>query len=76
MAAEFQSVLIVNKSHPHFKEVGRFTGKIITFPWGKDMAEVELDNCSHGTNACFVSKGDVKILAANQSGEIKEISNF
>jgi len=58
-------VQIVNRKHPHFEEYGRFTGKIITmrFGDGKQMAEVELENCRHGVSSCFVSKGDVKQVA-------------
>lgn len=56
-----QRVQIVNPEHPHFEEYGRFTGKIITMRFGKQnqMAEVKLENCRHGTDGCFVSKGDV-----------------
>ena len=55
-------VQIVNRKHPHFEEYGRFTGKIITMPFGngEQMAEVELENCRHGGDACFVGKGDVR----------------
>lgn len=55
-------VQIVNRQHPHFEEYGRFTGKIITmrFGSGEQMAEVNLENCQHGTDSCFVSTGDVK----------------
>lgn len=57
-------VQIVNREHPHFEEYGRFTGKIITMKFsGKDMAEVKLENCRHGGDACFVSKGDVRQVA-------------
>jgi regulator of RNase E activity RraA len=58
-------VQIVNKDHPHFEEYGRFTGKIITMRFGlkKQMAEVALESCRHGVDACFVSKGDVKQVA-------------
>ena len=54
-------VQIVNRQHPHFEEYGRFTGKIITMRFGNQnqMAEVTLENCRHGTDGCFVSKGDV-----------------
>jgi hypothetical protein len=54
-------VQIVNRQHPHFEEYGRFTGKIITmrFGAGNQMAEVKLESCRHGTDGCFVSKGDV-----------------
>jgi hypothetical protein len=58
----FPRVQIVNPEHPHFEEYGRFTGKIITmrFGDGPEMAEVKLEHCRHGTEGCFVSKGDVK----------------
>ena len=57
-------VQIVNREHPHFEEYGRFTGKIITPKyWKGDMAEVALENCPHGTDACFVSAGDVRRVA-------------
>lgn len=55
-----QRVQIVNRQHPHFEEYGRFTGKIITMRFsGNQMAEVKLEHCRHGTDGCFVSKGDV-----------------
>lgn len=60
-----QRVQIVNREHPHFEEYGRFTGKIITMKFGngKQMAEVQLENCRHGGEACYVSKGDVRQVA-------------
>jgi hypothetical protein len=65
MSAGGQRVQIVNRDHPHFEEYGRFTGKIITMRFGlqSQMAEVKLENCRHGTDACFVGKGDVKQVA-------------
>jgi len=65
MADKLQRVQIVNREHPHFEEYGRFTGKIITMRFGdrKPMAEVNLESCRHGTDGCFVSKGDVRIVA-------------
>lgn len=61
MNRQLQRVQIVNRQHPHFEEYGRFTGKIITMKFGdgKQMAEVKLEHCRHGGDACFVSKGDV-----------------
>lgn len=57
-------VQITNRKHPHFEEYGRFTGKIIaTIFSGESMAEVKLENCRHGTDGCFVSKGDVRQVA-------------
>ena len=51
-------VQIVDRSHPHFPEHGELTGKVIHPFWGK-MAEMKLDHCRHGTDACFVSPGQV-----------------
>lgn len=58
-------VQIVNRQHPHFEEYGRFTGKVITMTFGARarMAEVELEHCRHGVDACFVSVGDVRQVA-------------
>lgn len=62
MAVDLPRVQIVNREHPHFEEYGRFTGKIIAMKFGAqdEMAEVKLENCRHGTDGCFVSKGDVR----------------
>ena len=58
-------VQITDRKHPHFEEYGRLTGKIIRPVWAKpdgsgDMAEVKLEHCRHGTDGCFVSKGQAK----------------
>jgi hypothetical protein len=55
-------VQIINRKHPHFEEYGRFTGKVIRMKFGAqdEMAEVKLEHCRHGGEACFVSKGDVR----------------
>lgn len=54
-------VQIVNRDHPHFEEYGRFTGKIIVMRFGgSKMAEMKLEHCRHGCDACFVSVGDVR----------------
>ena len=65
MTQTLPRVQIVNREHPHFEEYGRFTGKIITMRFGSQnqMAEVALENCRHGGDACFVSKGDVRQVA-------------
>ncbi len=40
------------------------TGKIITMRFsGESMAEVALEHCRHGGDACFVNKGDVRQVA-------------
>ena len=57
-------VQIVNRDHPHFEEYGRFTGKVIVMRFGgHQMAEVQLENCRHGGDGCFVSVGDVQRVA-------------
>lgn len=56
-------VQIVRRSHPHFEEYGRFTGRMIRMKFGEprdEMAEVRLEHCRHGVEACFVSPGDVQ----------------
>ena len=55
-------VQIVNREHPHFEEYGRFTGKVVVMKFGdgKKMAEVKLEHCRHGVDACVVSVGDVR----------------
>lgn len=64
-AAALPRVQIVNREHPHFEEYGRFTGKVIRMAFGKrePMAEVELENCRHGMDGCFVSQGDIRQVA-------------
>lgn len=64
-APKLPRVQIVNRQHPHFEEYGRFTGKIITMKFGnrEQMAEVQLEHCQHGGDACFVNKGDVRQVA-------------
>lgn len=56
-------VQIVNREHPHFEEYGRFTGEVIRPIWGGKMALVQLENCQHGGDACYVNPGDVKEVA-------------
>jgi len=51
-------VFICDTEHPHAGEVGTMTGKIISV-LGTSMAEVKLDHCRHGTDGCFVKKGQV-----------------
>ena len=63
---QLQRVQIVAREHPHFEEYGRFTGKIVTL-FGKPMAEVTLEHCWHGGDACFVSKGDVQFVAERKA---------
>lgn len=60
-----QRVQIVDRQHPHFEEYGRFTGKIIQmkFTGGGRMAEVKLEHCRHGGDACFVAPGQVRQVA-------------
>ena len=62
---QLQRVQIVDRRHPHFEEYGRFTGKIVTMKFGtrEQMAEVNLENCRHGSDGCFVLKGQVKAVS-------------
>lgn len=62
---DYQRVQIINREHPHFEEYGWFTGKIVQMKFGdrKKMAEVALEHCRHGVDACFVSVGDVRQVA-------------
>ena len=56
--SETLRVRIVDPEHPHYPEHGEMTGEIISL-LGKPMAKVKLDACRHGTDACFVSKGQI-----------------
>lgn len=59
---QLQRVQVVNRRHPHYEEYGRFTGKMISL-LGTPMAEVKLEQCRHGTDGCFVKKGDVRAVS-------------
>lgn len=63
-------VRISNPEHPHYPETGILTGKVITMKFGdrRQMAEMKLDSCKHGTDACFVSKGEVAEIGAPKHG--------
>ena len=50
---------ITDKEHPHHGEKGVMTGEVIEVVGGAKMAKVRLDDCPHGIDACFVSKGQV-----------------
>ncbi len=70
MHGERLYVRIVDPEHPHYPETGYLTGKVLTPRWGGDpMAEMTLDSCRHGTDACFVSKGQVEGLQPAVSPE-------
>lgn len=62
--AEKILVRICDHKHPHWPETGFLTGKVIRMTFGdhREMAEVKLDSCKHGVDACFVSKGQVSEL--------------
>jgi len=61
-------IKITGSDHPHIGETGTLTGKIISV-LGTPMAEVKLDNCPHGTDACFVKQGEAKKLKEEKLGE-------
>jgi hypothetical protein len=57
-------VRITDPEHPHYPETGRFTGEVITMRFsGKKMAKIALDSCRHGTDACYVSPGQIQEIA-------------
>jgi hypothetical protein len=72
MSDRLPRVQIVNRKHPHFEEYGRLTGKIITMRFGDEMAEVRLENCRHGADGCFVSRGDVIQVAGPMTDPIPD----
>ena len=51
-------VRISDPDHPHYPESGTLTGEIISL-LGTPMALLKLDSCRHGTDGCYVSKGQV-----------------
>lgn len=58
-------VQIVDSGHPHYPETGWFTGEVITMKFGSGtMAKLRLDHCKHGTDACFVSPGQIREIPA------------
>lgn len=52
-------VQIVDREHPHFPEHGELTGEMIRLVTGTEMAKMKLDHCQHGTDACYVTQGQV-----------------
>jgi hypothetical protein len=56
-------VFISDPAHPHYGESGIFTGEVIEFKyWKGRMAKVDLSNCVHGVDSCFVSPGQISTL--------------
>lgn len=53
-------VAISDPTHPHYPEAGYLTGEVIRLVTGTSMAKVRLTTCIHGTDACFVTKGQVR----------------
>lgn len=66
--ADLIRVRISDPDHPHYPEHGWLTGKIIQMKFGDrtQMAEMQIEGCIHGTDACFVSKGQVTALNARR----------
>ena len=52
-------VWISDRTHPHYGESGVMTGKVIQL-FGTLMAEIRLDHCTHGTDGCFVTQGQIR----------------
>lgn len=56
-----ERVRIVDREHPHYGETGEFRGEVIKFRyWDGKMAKIHLDACQHGTDACYVSPGQIE----------------
>lgn len=51
-------VRVSDPDHPHFGEAGVLTGRVIRVI-DEPMAEVRLEDCRHGTEGCFVKKGQI-----------------
>jgi hypothetical protein len=51
-------VYICDPDHPHYGERGSLSGEIISL-FGTPMAKVDLEDCKHGTDGCFVQKHQV-----------------
>jgi hypothetical protein len=58
---------ITDMSHPHYGESGYLTGEIIEMntPTKERMARFTLEDCKHGTDACYVGRG---VLAPDKRG--------
>lgn len=56
----FRNVVIDDPKHPHFGESGTLTGKVINL-LGKQQAELTLENCVHGEQACFVRSDQIRL---------------
>ena len=58
------AVVICDPDHPHAGERGELTGEVIRLKNGPGdgtrMAHVRLIDCQHGTDACYVSKGQIR----------------
>jgi len=54
-------VRIVDRAHPHYPEHGYLTGETIAV-LGTPMTKVKLESCRHGTDACFVAKGQIALV--------------
>jgi hypothetical protein len=58
-AAIIGRVFICDPEHPHHGESGTLTGEVISL-FGTSMAKVQLQDCKHGTDACFVQPGQLR----------------
>ena len=59
-------VVIINANHPHAGEkavIKTENGNVIMKNiLGKEKFEVELLDCKHGVNGCFVGKEEVRVI--------------
>lgn len=61
---------IVDREHPHYPEAKQATGEIIIMAiGGGKMAKMRLLACRHGTDACFISPGQVREIPRPEGEE-------
>ncbi len=53
------NIRITDLNHPHFGESGILTGEVV-WVMGIRMAKVELMDCNHGTDGCYVTAKQVE----------------
>ena len=61
-------VIIIQEEHPHKNETGSIKinevgNVIIKTILGKEMVEINLHNCVHGSKSCFVNRDGIRLLS-------------
>lgn len=55
-------VVVCDPEHPHYGESGTLTGETIQPVFQRQpMTKIKLEDCRHGTDACFVSPGQIRL---------------